>query len=212
MHNIVKKESLIYFCFFILTIFRSPELLSQIMIGPKGGINQSILSIENQIPNTLNSYRAGIILGGIIEVRLSEILSMQVEPTYIQKGSLISFYNGIQQVDTKTHLGYLQLPLFMKIRLPNHSVTPFAFIGPNIGILLSEKTESNLTYPVFAEYFKNTDYAIDAGVGFEYNISPLTILTMDVRYSLGIYNIDDTNIGAVRTRGIQLLVGVLFLL
>jgi hypothetical protein len=212
MRLIGKKVRNLLFVFFILIVFRSPELFSQILIGPKGGLNLGVLSVENQIPDASNSFRAGILLGGAIEIRLSDILSIQAEPAYIQKGSLISFYNGIQQVDTKIHLGYLQLPFSMKIRLPDHSVTPFAFIGPNIGILLSEKTESNLTYPVFTDYYKNTDYAIDVGVGFEYNISPLTIFTTDVRYSLGVYNIDNTNIGAVRTRGIQLLVGVLFLL
>jgi len=198
----------------IVVFIDKQEMYSQILIGPKVGLNLGKLSIENQTSSATNGYRIGFIFGGAFEARLSDILSIQVEPTYIQKGSLISFYNGFYQVETKYRFGYIQVPLLMKVRLKGESVVPYFLMGTSVGFLLSAKAVSNFALPTSFEYdekanYQSNDITIDVGAGCEINTSSTLILVADVRYSFGVYDIHKAPGGAVKTRGIQILIGTL---
>jgi hypothetical protein len=204
---------MLLFILLFLAVFVNQELCSQILIGPKAGLSLGVFSIANQASDASNSLRIGFLFGSAIEARISDMFSIQIEPAYNQKGALISFNDG----ETKIRFGYVQIPLTLKVRFENQPITPYLFVGPNVGFLLSAKAESNLNSPMHIEYIeydekpnsKETDVAIDFGAGCEYNMSTSLILTADVRYSLGIYDIDKTSRGAVKTRCIQILIGTL---
>jgi hypothetical protein len=190
------------------------EMYSQIMIGPKAGINLGNLSIDNQVSSASNGYRIGLIAGCAIEARLNNRLSIQVEPTYIQKGSLISFNNGSYQVETKNRFGYIQVPVMMKVRFESKPIIPYLLIGPSVGFLLSATAVSNYVYPTPLEYdekpnYQSSDITIDIGAGCEIITSSVLVLVADARYSFGIYNIHKAQGGEVKTRGIQILIGTL---
>lgn len=190
------------------------DLVGQILVGPKVGFNLGVFSVDNQAPGAKNSLRFGWTFGGIGELRISDNLSFQVEPTYIEKGTKVSFFDGIRQVDSDLRFSYLQIPLTVKAKISAQAFSPYAFVGPNLGFLLSAKAESNLggyqhESDLTSDYRK-TDIAIDAGLGFELPLTEFIILTADARYSFGLSNIDARKIGAVRTRGVQLFIGTLF--
>lgn len=198
----------------VFAAFGTQKVNSQILIGPTAGLSLGVFSVDNQAPDASNSYRVGLFLGGAVEARLSDIFSIEIEPAYIQKGDLISFNNGYKQVESKFRFGYVQIPLALKVRLVNHPITPYVTGGPNVGFLLSAKAVSDFNSPTLIEYdempkYKRTDVAIDFGAGCEYNMSSSLIFTVDARYSLGVYDIDKTLTGAVKTRGIQILIGAL---
>lgn len=97
---------------------------SQILIGPKAGFNVGIFSVKNQVPDAKNSYRLGLIAGCIGELILNDILSVQMEPTYIQKGTKVSFFNGTFQEESKLRFAYVQIPLTLKARMSIETVNP----------------------------------------------------------------------------------------
>jgi opacity protein-like surface antigen len=146
----------------------------------------------------------------VAETRIGETFSIQAEPCLVQKGSEINFAPSY----TRLRLYYVQVPFTIKARLVHGLVIPYVFIGPNVGLLLTAKAETNVyggsqEFDVKQNYSKS-DVALDLGAGFEYEISTSAVLTLDIRYSLGLSNIDRTNTESVRTRSIQLLVGTVF--
>jgi len=215
MRSLINISKIFVFVLLVFTTFVNQKIYSQILIGPKAGLSFGVLSISDQVSSATNSYRIGFLVGGVVEFRINDMFSIQAEPAYNQKGSDISFNPGGYQVETKNRFGYLQIPLTFKVRLELLPLTPYVTIGPNVGFLLSAKAESNFISPTPVEYdemsnYKKTDFAIDLGTGCEYRMSPSLIYTADIRYSLGIFNIHNVpDGGSVKTRGIQILLGLL---
>lgn len=175
------------------------------------------ISSLSGISNT--SLLLGTSVGAIVEIPMNGILSLRAEPSYIQKGTDVTVVITNSNTNaswSKLRSQYLQIPVELKAILPMPLFTPHIFFGPNVGYLLSAKAESfdAITGQEFdgdvKHQDKNVDFAIDFGAGLDYSITPLIKANFDLKYSLGLMNIDNTSTGAVYTRGFQMFVGVLF--
>lgn len=201
------------FCLLIMIICSS-KLSSQVLIGPKFGINNGILSVSNQVHGATNSFRSGVYAGVVIESRFNDVFSVQAEPSFNQKRSFITFPLPPAYFESDITFGYLQLPVLLKIRFENNSFSPYAVVGPNIGYLLNGRTlfkkdaDPVVEIDLKAEY-ENTDAAIDVGLGVESTLLSDVIITAEVRYSYGVYNIQKDHSTHVTTNGILILVGAL---
>jgi len=62
---------------------------AQIKLGLQSGINQANLNFDPLLSDYETSNRTGFMIGGIFNYEFTSVLSLQVEPTYIQKGALL---------------------------------------------------------------------------------------------------------------------------
>lgn len=194
------------------TLFAN-SLSAQISIGIQGGLNSAILNLSNKAPEATLSYNNGFVFGTIINYKINKIFSLQSEPRYIQKGERAKLDLGNIKTDSKIHYNYLELPIYCVTEFTESQLIPFALAGINLGYLLNVKAESIFmgkegTYDVTDDY-KMLDIAVDFGVGLKYKVTVSTSLLLNARYSYGIYDISKSE-GSVNTRGIQLLLGLLY--
>jgi hypothetical protein len=193
-------------------LFGRQESTAQILFGPSIGLNWTTFSIDNLAgasskPLLCNS------LGAIADFPLNDVLSIRVEPTYIQKGSQWkNLPSGSQlPLEAKIRFQYVQIPVELKANLPMPVLSPYIFIGPNVSYLLSAKEESTpSTQENVMDLYNNFVYAIDFGTGLDYSIGPPIIAHFDLTYSLGLMNIEKANRSVIHMHGIEIFVGVLF--
>jgi hypothetical protein len=76
-----------------------------------------------------NRSRVGLSGGGLAEVTLAQHWAVQPELLYTAKGSKI-LYGG--NVDSYQRLGYLDIPVLVKFKIPHF----FVEAGPQVGVLL----------------------------------------------------------------------------
>jgi len=157
------------------------------MIGPNVGLNWGTFLDKNALPinGESNTSILGASLGAIAEFEINRILSVRVEPSYIQKGTDTQ-YSWPFMLEDKDRFQYLQIPIELEAKLPVFPFTPHIFFGPNVGYLLSAREEDS---DPFQEYsvkngYKTLDFALDFGAGIEYSIAPPVMANLDVKSAL----------------------------
>ncbi|UQD56279.1 porin family protein [Flavobacterium sp. K5-23] len=159
--------------FTLLIIAISVNTQAQLVkFGLKGGVNYanqtgSAITVNNTNYTTdaITSYHAGL----VVQVRLTEGLSLQPELLYSTQGA--TYKNAVEEF--KNELGYLSAPVLVKINLNKTFSLDF---GPQASILLSER--NNFVYNN-AETF---EFAAVGGLGI--NITKNFFL--QGRYVLGL--------------------------
>ncbi len=171
-------------------------------LGIKAGSNFSTLSFDPDIGQGRSKSSAmGGEFGGIISFDITSVLAIQVEPTYAQEGCSLNgplFFDGVNIVNGKTsyNLEYLEIPILVKLKipLPTTSLSPFVFLGPKIGKLLSSKEKDEPTGLASSEidlkdYINSKNFSVEFGAGAEYKLVNNILISLDLRYSLGTENI-----------------------
>ena len=131
------------------------------------------------------TFRTGLLIGGAIDCKISEIFSVQTELNFIQK--------AYRENNIQVNNNYLELPVLFKMRfLPNASF----YLGPNAGILLN--TNGNMTpdnnsigsmyTQLREEDFHNYDFGTVLGMSYDFHMDRILLQT-DCRFHLGFTNI-----------------------
>lgn len=145
---------------------------AQLRLGLKAGITTSSLKFDSHLLSS--ERRTGYTLGAQLELGLP-IVGLGLE------GSLMfTHHNDALRGQTRTfHRNYIEIPLRVKysLALPALSrlVTPYAFTGPNIGLLCDESDD--ITWDNRA-----SNLSWDAGFGLQL----LGHVQLAASYSLGI--------------------------
>jgi outer membrane protein with beta-barrel domain len=210
-----------------------------IRLGVDAGLNFANQSFSND-PIYPKRFRTGVMIGGLAEIGISDLWYLQLEPRYIQKGmketGIIITGNDptpLGTTDLVYKFDYLEIPVLLKARLGGGHFKPLVFAGPNIGFLISAKRgeaiydfqQSRITQQdIDVAFGHNTvDLSIDLGAGGEYEISSTVSLLANVRYSMGLSDLNSIHvinylacqdcphppISAIKSYGIQVLVGTL---
>jgi len=169
----------------------------QMNVGIKGGLN--VYSINNE-DNTGYDSRVGIHLGVLGHVHVYPHFAFQPELVYSSQGARYTNEIG----DTYYyHLDYVNVPVLFQYMFDNGLRLQ---AGPQLGILVSAKSildnsslDLNDTKPV--------DVSLSFGASY---IAPSTGFGMDVRYNLGLNNINKDSGPASTNRGFQLGVFYIF--
>lgn len=216
------KKTVVTFFAFVLIL--SSVSLAQFKIGPKFGLNISSISDEPDYdPGVEQSSQLNIMFGATGELGIAGPFCVELELLYVQKGEDLSgYYNNLPAEQTQTAT-YLAIPILAKVKLPLEVISPYAYLGPDIGLLLSANRELTIQGQSQGEVdikdeLSSIDFALDFGGGVGFNIAPLITLTFDARFSLGLSNIIDTSQQqqqqqtepSAKTRGIQLMLGAMF--
>jgi hypothetical protein len=165
-------------------------------VGIKGGLN--VFSINNE-DNTGYDSRVGIHFGVLGHIQVYPHFALQPELVYSSQGSRYTNEIG----DTYYyHLDYVNVPVLFQYLFDNGLRLQ---AGPQLGILVSAKSildnssvDLNDTKPV--------DVSLSFGASY---IAPSTGFGVDVRYNLGLSNINKDSGPASTNRGFQL--GVLYI-
>lgn len=186
-------------------------------IGVIGGINLANISVDDDSTTTKNLMGLGI--GGVLDLALSNNVSLCFEPMYLQKGAEQDIQEEIGTINVKMKLNYIEIPVFLKILLGSGDMKPYIMAGPTIGFLMSANMEvSMLGVSVegdIKDFIESMDYGVGFGGGISFAMGNNTFF-IEGRYTMGLTDIfkggtfeEDMEIPneEVKTKGIQIMGG-----
>lgn len=178
--------------------------------GGRLGINFASTSLDPALTAFTNAAGAqfpatkggktGFIFGGTVEMGFARMFAVEVSPTYVMKG--LSFdvssnpQGGGQNVSgtVKWSVNELDFPILFKVKFLQGRIRPYAFVGPNLGIVMTSTVSFDLAGQTVPDIDNKSntsgiDFALEFGGGAEFMVSRNIGIFGDVRYSLGISNL-----------------------
>ena len=207
---------------FILGIFFSNSILAQTYVGLKGGFNSSSTPLYigevNDIVGRTNHSSLSLSLP--IDFLMNKNFSIQVEPTYTQEGTGISFRESSKFNYTTNIVSYIKLPVLAKFGLNLDAYKLFIMAGPSVSYGIGLKSYYVKDFPEsidtekenfsFEEQgIKRFDYGISYGGGVETTLAKKIKMVIDVRCNLGLSDIDEVADQETYTESITLSMGLI---
>ena len=208
--------------------------IAQIQVGPAAGVNLSGLRITPDAAGRTTNIKPGYSVGYMIIYNFSSMFSLQLEPAYVQKGSLIKTaitdMGLILGVKETASINYIDVPLSFRVSFEGESVKPFLFAGMNISFPVEDlkikidnitANGEDITEMIPPELIeqkiktKKIDYGINFGAGISFPLS-ITDFFLSVQYNLGRSELNDEPIAqneeiiALKNEGLQVKTGILF--
>jgi opacity protein-like surface antigen len=211
----------------LLALFIALPASAQVKLGLIGGANLANLNGKDVDGTKFDfSGRTEFGVGGVLDVSLSENISLRFEPMYLQKGGETTVTDpDLGTATFALKAGYLEVPALLKIALGTSSIQPYLMAGPTIGFNLSSNLEfsaAGISAELDAkEITKSTDFGLAFGAGVSFPAGASSIF-MEGRYNLGLSDIakegtltfmgEDLVSGdaEVKTRGVQIMAGISF--
>ena len=139
--------------------------------------------------------------GQFVGAASSGVIGFGVEALYAQRG----FTSSVLGASRK--LSYIDVPAYLRVALPNETVTPFGYVGPQLSFELNCDS-GNGACPSGRD---KLSYAGIIGAGLKFSM--LMNASIEGRY---VYGLNDLNMGTVttranyQTRSFMLLAGIGF--
>lgn len=167
-----------------------------ITFGVKGGINYSTLTGDDV---TGAESKVGLQAGALANFGLSDLISIQPEVLYSQKGA-----QSEDDSDSKLKLNYIDVPVLVKVNADGL----FFEGGPQVGFLAGAKSTDGNTDVDVKEGYNTVDFGYAVGLGYQAESGPM----IGLRYNGGITNIikDGDDDSKIRNSAFQLYVGYTF--
>ncbi len=162
-----------------------------INIGIKGGLNLYNIHNDNDIKY---DSKPGYHIGLIGHIHVNQSFAIQPEIVYSTQGAKYK----VENVTTNYNLSYINVPVLFQYMFDNGLRLQ---AGPQIGFLMAAKSKNGSTTTDFKSDLKPIDLALGIGAGY---IFPPSGLGIDVRYNLGLSDINDTGDVKSTNRGLQL--------
>ncbi len=206
--------------------------------GPRFGFNLANGSWSPDLPTGISKgSRFGILFGGVAEMHIADFAYVQMEPTYIQKGDKLTATEDLQQADgsilpngtaVTDQLSELDIPILFKAKFETKSpIRPYAIAGPTLGFVLSSNQHVEVPNGQTLDNDQGSttssiDFGLLFGAGAEYTVTHNIGLTFDIRYQLGLSNLDNEPAAqpaqgqqaqpsqSIKSGGIQFAIGALF--
>ena len=182
----------LYFCIAIASLLMIGTVNAQsVNLGIKGGLNVFNVKDDNE-----SNYdpKTGLHLGLLAHIHLSKQWALQPELVYSGQGAKYT----TSGTDSKLKLNYLNVPIMFQYMFDNGFRIE---TGPQVGFLLSAKTETNDVSVDVKDQLKGTDLGLGFGLGYIHVPSGFGV---DARYNLGLTNISDDDDNKAMNRGFQL--------
>ena len=176
----MKLRAITSFVFFLV----AGLTYAQTNMGIKGGLNFSTIHPGN---SSLD-LRTGFHVGLLWHIPVGQGIAFQPELMYSLQGAKLSNTE-------KLNLGYINAPFLLQVMVGRGFRLE---AGPQLGFLVSAKTESGNTLENVRQSYKTIDAALAVGFGFVGRAG----LGFDVRYNYGLSNISKTG-GDVANRVFQ---------
>src|SRR5882672_6408902 len=177
----MKLRAIIGVVFFMVTGLT----YAQTNMGIKGGLNFSTIHPEG---NSNPDLRTGFHVGMLWHVPLGQGIAFQPELVYSLQGATLSN-------NEKLNLGYINAPFLLQVMVGRGFRLE---AGPQLGFLISARTQSGNTLENVRQSYKTIDAALAVGFGF----LGRTGLGFDARYNYGLSTINKSG-GDVANRVFQ---------
>jgi Outer membrane protein beta-barrel domain len=168
---------------------------AQVKFGVKAGLNAYNFSGDDTEDGDFET-KIGFHVGGLVNVPISDKFSFQPELIFSTEGSKIS--EGDDRINF--NLNYINIPLLAQF---NSASGFYAEAGPQIGLLMSAKTDSKIGGVSSDEDIKDqlhsTNFSFAIGAGYKLASG----LGFGARYNLGISNIVDESDSDLKVGGFQ---------
>ncbi|MYA32989.1 MAG: PorT family protein [Gemmatimonadales bacterium] len=202
----------------LLPLLIAAPLMAQTTLGFRGGLSEARASTD--VEDTVDQEaRRGVVAGLDIAFPVGSAVELRIGGAYVQKGTGVSADLPSEGISGSTSIeaDWVQASALVRIGTPRDGGASFGLLlGPWAASLLS--CEASLDFDVGElgpvsesiscdDLTKSTDYGIAAGAGVEMAISDGLRLGVDLIYSLGLANIDDTSTEDVKTRHLALQAG-----
>ena len=160
--------------------------------GLKAGMNIANLHGDD-VEGFGYESKMGFCAGGFITFKVANIVAIQPEVLYTQKGTKWEevFMGGTWNIN----LNYLEIPVLFKVIMPIQGmIKPHLFVGPYFAYNLTAKWK--IVYNGQSEEIdvdeeiKDGDFGAVFGGGIDFGL-PAGKIVFDARYSLGLTTIDE---------------------
>jgi hypothetical protein len=188
--------------------------------GVRGGVSFMTLDVDDS-PGDADpdpDRRTGLMIGGFALLEFAGPFALQPELMYIQKGASLETTVDETTITSTTRLDYVEIPVLAKFQLPASApVSPSLFAGPTLGFNVAAETEveteveggESETNDV-SDQVSGTDFGIALGGGVDIGLTTGTLM-IDVRYALGLTNVDDTDEDtSINNQGFMITAGFAF--
>lgn len=193
-------------------------------VGLRLGMNFGSASINPDIydvgQNISKKGRTGFMIGAISELEFAKMFAVEFSPTFAMKGG---GYEDTQGGTDILKYSEFQLPVLFKVRFLQGMIRPYAFVGPNLGIVMSATrsltpAQGQAQDVDIKDNSSGMDFALDFGGGAEFMAMKNLGIFMDVRYSLGLSDLNSPQTPAqqgvtyptIKASGFQIMVGSMF--
>jgi hypothetical protein len=154
-------------------------------IGGKGFINTLESVDENGRAKT--STQVGFSGGIYFSLELIDYLAIQPEILFSSSGGCYHYTFRETEFTGSHTVQSVEIPVFLKPRIPFGSSAFYLLLGPDISLLISEVKvrEKTYDYAVEAEIKPENRciFGVTGGLGFEYRSSTAAEISVDLRYS-----------------------------
>lgn len=187
--------------------------VGRLTLGVKGGLNSANLRISSQ--GTISTYqtRSAFSWGGFVSYRLSHLFSVQVEVLDSPKGSNVVPAISGANADISLMYRYTEVPLLLKVAQGRGArLTPSLYAGPYWAKLKEARFKTVGSSGEITEDLadqKSHDFGLVFGFSLDYSLGPIALIG-DVRYDLGLLDVDKTAGSTVNHRGFSFMVGIGF--
>lgn len=213
----MKKGILIFAVVLLLAAFIPQPVAAAIDVGlgVKGGISLAKVKWSDETEATCNLLQP--VFGVFAAFNLSKSIAIQPEIYLLTQGGTedLTEEGDLETYTFKAFFRYIHVPVLVKVRLMQEGkFRPILFAGPAVDFLLSahEKWyfggELDDDYDV-KEFLKTTNFSAVFGGGVEIMMSKL-MLILDVRYDMGLANINAMGTDTLKTKALMFMVGVGF--
>lgn len=136
-----------------------------------------------------SSNKIGFAAGLYVEKPFSDLISLQVEGLFVQKGGEEEgddFFG-----DEEITLSYVDVPVLLKVNIPlDGGAQPYVYGGGFAGYLLdATASEEGFEDEDISEFLKDLNYGVTFGAGVSFGM-----FNLDIRYDLGLANIYDDSV------------------
>ena len=158
----------------------------------------SFATLSNKAPDWKS--RTGFAVGAAFDLG-SGLISLQPEVLYSQKG--VAFDGTPSSSSTAPHLGYIDVPVLIKLTIRTPALQPMAYAGPSVNFRLS----CSVSGTDCKDVTNSTDYGVVLGGGLRFGGS--RGFTVEGRYTWGLKDVHDPSAGVKNeTRTFLLLAGI----
>ena len=168
-----------------LAVVTAPLAAQGAEVGLKGGLSFGNISNKGLLPGNLKTrtgFAAGIYLGFG-----ASVVGLGAEGLYAQRG----LESDESLNDSETRLDYIDIPVYLKLRIPTPGIRFYAFAGPQVSLEIRCQTAGGGTCSNLSER-KSTDYAGVIGAGLK--IGGSTAIGFEWRY---VYGLSDLKLSTV---------------
>ena len=175
---------------FALLVTISTTYAQGITGGLKAGMNIANVHGDDVIGPYYES-KMGFCAGGFITFKVANIIAIQPEILYTQKGTKWEEEFVGETWKITYNFNYLEIPVLLKVIMPIQGmIKPHLFVGPYFAYNLTAKVKTRYNGLDFDEVIKDSDFGAVFGGGIDFGL-PAGKIVFDARYSLGLTTIDE---------------------